>query len=119
MEFKNYLIIENQVLFSQRLGDIMNSIQDLTQDPVALGKDKKAKEIVNQIRARLLRTKWNSKLGANLKTLQNCAANISMSLDPKRENRPDLNSVLSSCLSTLKQMSSKLDAPINNIGSPE
>ncbi len=115
INFKNYLLSENKVLFSQRVGDIMNGLQELIDNPVNIGKDKGAKQIVDQIRSKILKTKWSSKLEGNLRTLQNCAANILMSLDPKRENRPDLNQVLSSCLKTLQQMSSNLDAPINNL----
>ena len=111
--------LENQVLFAQRLGDIMNAMDNLVKDPVAIGKDKKAQVIVDQIRSKLLRNKWNSKLEGSLESLQTCAANILMSLDSKRENRPDLNSVLSSCLKIMDEIKSNLDAPINNLMSPE
>lgn len=115
INFKNYLLFENKVLFSQRVGDIMNGLQELIDNPVNIGKDKGAKQIVDQIRSKILKTKWSSKLEGNLRILQNCAANILMSLDPKKENRPDLNQVLSSCLKTLQQMSGNLEAPINNL----
>lgn len=119
INFKDYLITENKVLFAQRLGDIMNGLDELINNPVNIGKDKSAKEIADQIRSKFLRSKWPSNLEENQKILQKCAANILMCLDPKKENRPDLNTVLSGCLNILKQMSSNLDAPINNLMSPE
>lgn len=119
INFKNYLLIENKTLFSQRLGDIMNALQELLNNPIKIGKDKSAKKIADEIRSRFLKTKWSSSLEGNLIILRNCAANILMSLDPKKENRKDLESVLKACLNKLQQMSSNLDAPINNITSPE
>lgn len=115
INFKDYLLVENKVLFSQRLGDIMNGLQELISNPVSVGKDKAAKTIADQIRSKILRTKWPSSLEENLKTLQTCAANILMSLDPKKENRPELDVVLQTCLKVLQQMSSTLEAPINNL----
>lgn len=119
INFKNYLLIENKALFSQRLGDIMNALQELIENPVKIGKDKSAKKIADEIRSRFLKTKWSSSLEGNLLILRNCAANILMSLDPKKENRKDLDVVLRACLSKLNQISNNLESPINNIITPE
>ena len=38
MKFKEFLLIENKSLLSQRVGDILNAVQDLSEDPKNIDK---------------------------------------------------------------------------------
>lgn len=114
IEFKKYLLNENTVLLSQRIGDILSAIQTLSEDPKNIDKRNKTENIVNQIR-RIIHTKWPSNQQNNILLLRKCAANLMMSVDPKKEERPELDVVLSSCANSLQEILEKLENPINNI----
>lgn len=118
MKFKEFLLIENKSLLSQRVGDILNAVQDLSEDPKNIDKKQKVENIVNQIR-RILHTKWPSNQEMVLVTLRKCAVNMMMSIDPKKENKPDLDMVINSCKKTLESLVKNLDGPINQITSPD
>jgi len=42
-----------------------------------------------------------------------------MSIDSKKENRPDLDMVINSCKKTLESLIKNLEGPVNKIMSPE
>jgi hypothetical protein len=114
MKFKKFLINENKSILSQRIGDILNAIQDLSDDPKNIDKKQKVENIVNQIR-RILHTKWPSSQENSLLVLRKCAANLMMSIDPKKENRPDLDLIINGCKKGLESLIKNLEAPINQI----
>lgn len=118
MKFKEFLLLENNSILSQRVGDILNAVQDLSEDPKNIDKKQKVENIVNQIR-RILHTKWPSNQQTVLVSLRKCAANMMMSIDPKKENRPDLDMVINSCKKTLESLIKNLEGPVNKIMSPE
>lgn len=114
MKFKEFLINENKSILAQRIGDILNAIQDLSEDPKNIDKKQKVENIVNQIR-RILHTKWPSNQENSLLSLRKCAVNMMMSIDPKKESRPDLDLVINGCKKNLESLVKNLEAPINQI----
>lgn len=120
MKFKEYLLNENKSILSQRIGDILNALQDLADDPKNINKKQKAENIVVQIR-RILHTKWPSNQEGNLLVLRRCAVNIMMSIDPKRQSETnlDLDAVIKASINAIQQIIKNLDAPINQITGPD
>lgn len=114
MEFKDFLLNENKSILSQRIGDILNALQDLADDPKNVDKKQKAENIVVQIR-RILHTKWPSNQQGNLLVLRRCAVNIMMSIDAKRQSKPELDTVIAACTKALQQTVNNLEAPINQL----
>lgn len=120
MEFKDFLINENKTLFSQRLGDILNALQELSSDPKSIGKKENVKIIANQIRSNFLRgQKWPGDLKYQIKMLITIAVNLLKSVDPQVENRPDMDAVINSSIKNIEQMSKKLSIPNNQLASQE
>jgi len=117
MEFKGFLLSENKAYFSQRVGDILNGIQDLNDNSDGMGLRQlvsNAQTIVNQIR-RILHTHWSETEAEDLKTLQKCAVAIMKTI----EEKGDLRSILATCQQTLESMSGKGESPINKIASEQ
>jgi hypothetical protein len=114
MKFKEYLINENKSLLSQRIGDILSAVQTLMEDPKNIDKRNKTENIVNQIR-RIIHTKWPSNQKNNILSLRKCAANMMMAVDPKKQDRPELDEVLKACSDSLEEIIKNLETPVNNI----
>lgn len=114
MEFKDFLINENKTLFSQRLGDILNSLQELSSDPKSISKKESVKTIASQIRSNFLRgQKWPGDLKYQINMLVTIAFNLLKSVDPQVENRPDVDVVINSSIINIEQMNKRLSIPNN------
>jgi predicted transcriptional regulator len=116
MNFKNYLINENKTLFAQRVGDILNSLQTISEDPKKLDKKEKIDIVVSQIRSNLLKgnQRWK-KLDEELKSLIKIGVNLSKSVDPKIENKPELELILKASINELQKILDNLGMPINQL----
>jgi len=72
IKFKDFLLNESKVQLGRRISDILNAMQDLTQNTKSMGTrqvNKNSEKIVNQIR-RILHTNWPKVKEDNLKPLQ-------------------------------------------------
>lgn len=117
MDFKNFLLQENNTTMSQKLGNILHAVQDLEENGASMGsrqQSENAEKIVNQIR-RILHTHWGEKQKKNLKKLQGIGVAIMKSI----EEKGDVQDVLSSSSQELEQVLGDLGTPVNTIGSPE
>ena len=66
--FKQYLLNEDRAYFGERIGDVLNAVEDLVDNGNSMGTRqlvKKSEVIVNQIR-RILHTNWPKKEEKNL-----------------------------------------------------
>jgi len=116
VQFKNFLFNENRVYLGQRIGDILNALQDLSQNANGMGTRqlvRSSEGIVNQLR-RILHTHWADKEQDNLKRLQKVAVAISKAI----EDKDDLEGILQAGSQELQQVIGDMDVPVNKLGSP-
>lgn len=117
MKFKNYLLNENQAFLASRIGDILNALQDLSENFSNMGArlvTRNAQNIVDQMR-RIIHTKWPDSERNNLENLQACGVAIMKCI----EEKDDLESVLGACVTTLQKSVENMETPINQITAPE
>ena len=117
MKFKYFLLNENRAFLSSRIGDILNALQDLSENFKNLGSrivSKNAESIVDQIR-RIIHTKWPDSEKNNLENLQACGVAIMKCI----EEKDDLEMVLSACINTLQKSVENMETPINDLTSPD
>lgn len=113
INFKEFIINENTVYLTGRIGDILNSIQDLIDNLENIGSrdsTRAAENIVREIR-RIIRSKVPNEQIKYLKTLQKCGASIMKSVEEKN----NLNIVLNSCVKEIEKVLNDLELPINKI----
>ncbi len=114
MKFKQYLINENRAFLTQRIGDVLNALQELSSNAGGMGARelvKSSETIVNQIR-RILHTSWPKTELPYLPPLQKVGVAIMKAIDEK----DDLKQILLSAASELQNVISKTGEPINNLG---
>ena len=117
MRFKQFLLHENTVYLAQRVGDVLNALQELEQNSQGMGTRQlvhSAETVVNQIR-RILHTSWSKEEEVHLKTLQKVGVGIMRAI----EEKDDLASVISACSQELQKVTDKIGEPVNQIGTPE
>jgi hypothetical protein len=116
VQFKHFLFNENRVYLGQRIGDILNAMQDLTQNAKGMGTRqlvKNSEGIVNQLR-RILHTHWTDREKDNLKRLQKVAVAVQSAI----EEKDDLEGILASGVQELEKIIGNMDVPINQLGAP-
>ena len=116
MNFKEFVINENKAYLGQKIGDILNALQDLQDSADGMGTRnlvKNSENIVNQIR-RILHSKWGEKEEYSLKKLQKCGVAIMKAIDQKS----DLREVIKSCMEELQNLLGDIDMPVNRLASP-
>lgn len=119
MEFKDFLINENKTLFSQRLGDILNALEELSSDPKSIDKER-VMAIKNQIVSNFLRGQtWADELKYPSKMMTIIAFNLAKSIDRQAENSPEVSAVINSSIENIKQINKKLSIPNNQLASQE
>lgn len=115
-QFKTFLLTEEKVYLGQRIGDVLNALQELTDHAPNMGKRHLMRIIVNivkQIR-RILHGNWSYDEEKYLKELQKIGVALMKGLDSK----DDLIQVVSNCTDACEKLSDKLDTPINNLATP-
>lgn len=115
--FKQFLLNENRAFLSQKIGDILNALQDLGDNTGGMGARQLVKNsngIVDQIR-RILHTDWPQREQKNLKVLQKCGVAIKKAI----EEKDDLEAVIQSCIEEIEKLSGDLDMPMNKLASPQ
>lgn len=117
MEFREFLLLEHRLYLGQRIGTIMNAIDELGGDSKAIGArnlTKYSEKIVNQIR-RILHSNWPKEERKHLKSLQK----VGVALMKAIEEKDNLDEVLASAKSEINGLLKKMKVPLNKIGVPE
>lgn len=116
MNFKNYIINEERVYLSTKIGDILTALQELTKDAPNIGKRhlmRLMKNIVRQIR-RILKSNWTFEEKRYLEVLQKVGVAMMKAMDTNE----DLVEIIMSATSEIEQLSDKMGEPINNLAAP-
>ena len=116
LEFRIDLLTEDKSYLGRRIGDILNGIQDLSQNAGSIGSREltnNAEGIVNQIR-RILHTNWPRDDRKHLEALQKAGVAIMQAI----EEKGDLASVISDSGNEIEKVLGNLGVKINDIGSP-
>lgn len=117
MKFKEFLLNESTAYFGERIGDILNALNDLEENGRSTGvryQVRSSEQIVNQIR-QILHSNWSDKEKKYLEKLQMVGVAICRAIDEK----DDLSDVLSASRHELEQISAKLGTPVNSLGNEE
>lgn len=113
MEFKNFILNENKAYFGQRVGDILNALQDLNDSAENMGARhlvSNAETIVNQMR-RIIHTHWSQSEESNLIILQKCGVAIMKAI----EEKDDLIPVLKACQQHVEEIIGEKETSINDL----
>ena len=114
MEFKQYLVKENEEEIAVSLGDILSSLQDLKMNGKSMGNRQVVSHVetaVGQIR-RLLHNKHDDKNSDLLKKIQI----IGVYLAKTAEEQPkDIDTAINNSVSYIEDMLHKTGKPINNL----
>ncbi len=114
MKFKQYILNEQKDYFSDKVNDILTGLHELIQSEKQMGAKhmlRSAEVIANQIR-KILHTSWPRSEHKYLKVLQKCGVALMKAIDEKG----DLPDVFNSIRVPLEDMSHKLGAPANKLG---
>lgn len=115
MKFKEFLLNENKIVLNQKVGDILNALQELSQDAKQIGTRslvKNSEIIVSKMRAILHQT-WPQSSQKEIKLIQKCAISLMKAIDEKS----DLEEIINKCMQNLQNIGSS--TPINNLATPE
>lgn len=117
MEFKQFLLNESHAYLGQKIGDVLNAVEDLDENGKSMGMRqvmRNAEGIVNQIR-RILHSSWPKTENKTLKKLQKAAVSLARALDPKKkkEEQDDIYSIVASVKNELEKLSGKMGVPVN------
>ena len=117
MNFKEFLLTENKSDLGEKLGYILNSIENLAQDIDKQGTKLNvfAEDIVSRVKG-ILRSDWPSELKQYLIQIRNAITIVCKSLDGS--NKMPLPDALKSFSEELKKIAQSLGSPINDIASP-
>ncbi len=115
-QFRLFLLNEERVYLSTKIGDILTALQELNKDAPNMGKRhlmRLIKNIVRQIR-RILHSSWTFEEQQYLKVLQKVGVALMKGLDTNE----DLPELVSSAVSEVESLSEKMGEPINNLAAP-
>lgn len=115
MRFKSYLLCEENDYLGSKIGDILNSVQDLTQGSGNMGArhlSRLAESICGEIRG-ILRSRWSLPQLPILERIQR----VGVALMKAIEEKGDLGGTLASAQHELESLSGKLGVPLNQMGS--
>lgn len=115
-KLRKYLMNEERAYLGERIGDILQALQNLTQDAPNMGKRHLMRliaNIVKQIR-RILHSSWTFEEEQYLKELQKVGVALMKGLDTNAE----LPQLVASCANHVQQLSGKIDQPINDLAAP-
>ena len=117
LDFRTHLLTEDKSYLGKRVGDILNGLQDLSQNSASMGSreaNKNAETIVNQVR-RIIKTNWPQGDKKHLESLQKVGVAIMRAI----EEKGDLEDTLSNSTKEIEGVMQKLGVTINDLGSPE
>lgn len=114
INFKNFLLNENEDHFSVRVNTILSIIQELLDNSKGMGKRQivlNCEDIVSKIRS-ILQDRWSEKQKKYVKKLQKCGVAIAKCINDKG----DLLDVLEASLSELQSIVSDTGNVVNSLG---
>lgn len=117
MDFKDFILNENENFLMQRVGDILSSLQSVLDDAEGLGNRqiiKVSQTIVNQIRI-ILNDYWPDEQKPILLALQKVGVALMKSIDGSE----DMRQTIASAVKVLEAAVGKEDEPINDLGSQQ
>lgn len=117
MEFKNFLLFEDRMYLTQRVGDILTALKELDSDSKNMGtRDlvRFSERIVNNVR-RILHSNWSKEEQKFLLVLQKVAVAVMKAI----EEKDDLPTTISSSCNTLQKLVKDLGLPINKLAVPD
>lgn len=113
LNFKDFLVLENNSYFSTKVADILAGAQEIEQNVQGMGLRELSKSceiLANQIR-RILHSHWPRELTPQLEELQKIGVAILRAI----EEKGDLRELIPAISSNLKNLSGKLDQPVNQL----
>ena len=117
MEFKEFIINENEDYLMQRVGDILSALQSVLDDAESLGNRhlvKISQTVVNQIRV-ILNDYWPDEQRPTLLALQKVGVALMKSIDGSE----DMRETIASAVKVLESAVGKQNAPLNDLGSQQ
>jgi hypothetical protein len=117
MQFREFVLNENKAYLGQRIGDILNALQDMEENKEGLGARQMvtdAERIVNQIR-RILHTNWPQDQQKNLEALQKSGVGIMRAI----EDKDDLSNVLPTVTQEIEKLMGDMGTPVQQLATPE
>ena len=117
MEFKDFLLSENESYLGQQIADVVSALSDLNTHGPNMGTRptvEAAETIVGKIR-RILHTHWPKEETKYLAALQKVGVSIMRAV----EEKDDLLGVLQSSEQELSKTTSDMGVPVNSLASPE
>lgn len=114
MQFKQFLLNEGQSYFAQKLGDVLEALQDLSDNAKNIGTRqlvRYSEEIVNHMRI-ILHTHWSKEEEKHLRTLQKVGVAIMRAI----EERDDLPEILVSATQEIQKLMGDIGVPMHNLG---
>lgn len=115
--FSDFLLNEGRVYLANKIGDILTALQNLSEDAQGgLGRracERGVQKVVDQIR-RVLHSHWDDTEKNALEVLQTVAVGLMVGLE---KTEVDLPSLMASAVESIQDISSKLEEPLNNLGS--
>lgn len=117
MKFRDFLLNENRAYLGQRIGDILNSLQELEENGKSLGTRQMVRDsegVVNQLR-RILHTHWGKEEEKHLKPLQKVGVALMKAIEEK-SNLPD---AIGGSTREMEKLMTDMKVPVNKLASPE
>lgn len=114
MEFKNYLLNEQNEYLNHKVADVLTSVHELLQGGKQVGTRKLLDDselIVGQIRT-ILHSTWPHSSDGVLRALQRVGVAIAKCCNEKG----DINEILNSARVELEKITKKLGTPVNHLG---
>ncbi len=113
-DFKYFLLNENKVYLGERVGDILNSLQELEEESPHMGKRqlvRHADRVVSMIR-RIIHSSWPKNEKKYLTQLQKVGVALAKAIEEKDE----IADIIGGVTQELTELLSKMGSPIHQIG---
>ena len=112
-EFRDFLLNESRYVLGQKVGDILNAMQELADEGPHMGKRQLVRhtEKMASLIRRIIHGSWQKKVQQHLKTLQK----VGVALMKAIEEKDNLEDVLSSSSQELQSVLKSMGVPIHQM----
>jgi hypothetical protein len=114
LNFRKFIVLENLQLFGDKVGNLLKDLQELQENYKDIGMNSTCQtieKIIADIQP-ILTGHWDSSNKKYLKGLQK----VGVALSKLLEEKDDFDKVLADCVEELKNITTKLNVPINDLG---